>query len=256
MPPGSAPAAPGRRRSAPAAARPRSPRRSRPGARRRSSRRGSARRWRSRSRPRRAAMPTRRRTSAPTATASSTATNISVGWPTLPADEAGRDRRRQRRPGRAGDDRHAQHDHHVEPQRQAGAERRRDEVDDQAEQAGGQRQRQLARRLRRRSATPTQATSAAVLGTRPSAAVSSVSWTGLLRKSFMPAARHCWRSSSSACAVSAMIHGAGAGPRLDAAGRLEAVELGHLDVHEDHVVGAGARPLPRRAARSRRRRRW
>ena len=157
----------------------------------------------------------------------------------LPADEAGRDRRGKRRPGRAGGDRHAQHDHHVEPHRQARPERRRREVDDQA-RAGRRRapapaaatactNRSASRRVRRHRPP--------VLGTRSSAAVSSVNWTGLLRKSFMPG------REALLAVVLERVRGQGddprrpAGPRLDPAGRLEAVELRHLDVHEDDVVG-------------------
>jgi hypothetical protein len=65
----------------------------------------------------------------------------------LPADHAGCDRRRERRPGGPGDDGHAQDDHHVEPHRQPRRQRRSGDVHPQAEQPGDDRQRQLPRRL-------------------------------------------------------------------------------------------------------------
>ena len=59
----------------------------------------------------------------------------------------------------------------------------------------------------------------------------------------MPAARQASRSSAIALAVMATIQRPVVRPaRPDPAGRLEAVELGHLDVHQDQVV---ASPLER-----------
>ena len=72
----------------------------------------------------------------------------------------------------------------------------------------------------------------------------------------MPAARHISRSPSIAFAVMATIHSVRLGPsRADAAGRLEAVHLRHLDVHQHEVVWlalqvrrATSKPLPATSA--------
>ena len=222
--------------------------------RRRSSRRGSARRRRSRSRPRparsrtgagrgcrRRRPPARRRTSA-------------SGGRRCQQTSGRRDGGRERRPRRTGGDRHAQHDHHVEPHRQAGAERRRADVGDQSEQAGGERQRQLTPRLAPAGIAP-----------RPSGDVG-------IGSSARDRARRSARSAAPVCSDSRSCRRRGiagdplrtrprssrrstatAGSLLDAARRLQAVELGHLHVHEDDVVAAALDRLHRPAPSRRRR---
>ena len=55
----------------------------------------------------------------------------------------------------------------------------------------------------------------------------------------MPAPSEDARRSAAPCALTAMIHGRRTPwTRADLARRLEAVEPGHLEVHEDHVVEA------------------
>ena len=90
--------------------------------------------------------------------------------------------------------------------------------------------------------------------------------SGFTRKSSMPAARQASRSSPKALAVSAMIGVRGRPLRgfggADAARRLDAVELGHVHVHQHEIVGrAGvarrSECLDRRGAvRARRSGRW
>ena len=63
----------------------------------------------------------------------------------------------------------------------------------------------------------------------------------------MPAARHISRSPCIALAVIATMRGRSPGrpARADAARRLEAVHLGHLHVHQHHVVGLALDRLDR-----------